>query len=59
MRKITKARAVFVNLGIDYPGLSGSRFEKELKVNSSGISRLYRRGEELIKNEPKITQIIS
>ncbi|MBU2574371.1 MAG: transposase [Elusimicrobia bacterium] len=43
MRKITKARAVFVNLGMDYLGLNGRRFEKELKVSSSGISKLYRR----------------
>ncbi|MFH1259988.1 MAG: transposase [Elusimicrobiota bacterium] len=56
MRKIAKARAVFVNIGIDYLGLSGSRLEKELKLSSSGISKLYRRGEEHIKNEPKIIQ---
>jgi len=59
-RGIAKARAVFVNLGIDYLGLSGSRFEKELKVSSSGISKLYRRGEEVTKNEPEvIPKIIS
>ena len=53
-----KARAVFVNLGIDCLGLSGSRFEKELKVSSSGISKLYRRGEEVTKNEPEVIQRI-
>jgi len=57
-REIAKARAVFVNLGIDYLGLSGSRFEKELKVSSSGISKLYRRGEEVTKNEPEVLQRI-
>ena len=41
---IAKARAVFVNLGIDYLGLSESRFEKELKVSSGEISKSYRRG---------------
>ena len=59
-REIAKARAVFVNLGIDYLGLSGSRFEKELKVSSSGISKLYRRGKEVTKSEPEvIPKIIS
>ena len=53
-----KARAVFVNLGIDCLGLSGSRFEKELKVSSSGISKLYQRGEEVTKNEPEVIQRI-
>ena len=53
-----KARAVFVNIGIDYLGLCGSRFEKELKVSLSGISKLYRRGEEVTKNEPKVIQRI-
>ena len=47
-----------MSLGIDYPILSGSRFEKELKVSSSGISKLYRRGEEVTKNEPKVIQKI-
>ena len=58
IREIAKARAVFVNLGIDYLGLSGSRLEKELKLSSSGVSKLYRRGEEVAKNEPKVIQKI-
>ena len=53
-----KARTVFVSLGIDYLGLSGSRFEKELKVSSSGMSKLYWRGEEGTKNESKVIQRI-
>ena len=46
-----------MNLGIDCLGLSGSRFEKELKVSSSGISKLYRRVEEVTKNESEVIQI--
>ena len=43
---------------IDYLGLSGTKFEKELKVTASGISKLYRKGEEVTKNEPKLIEII-
>ena len=31
---------------------------KELKISSSGISKLYRRGEEVTKNEPEVIQKI-
>ena len=65
---IANARAVFVNLGIDSFDSGGSRFKKDLlaselmqarlKVSSSGISKLYRRGEEVTKNEPEGIQII-
>ena len=50
--------AVFVNIGIDSPGLSGSRFEKELKVSSGGISNYTEEGEEVTKNKPEVIQII-
>ena len=54
---IAKARAIceFRN---NYLGLSGSRLEKELKVNSSGISKIYRRKEEVTKNESEVIQRI-
>lgn len=58
MREVSKARAVLVNMGIDYLGLSGRSLEKELDMSSSGISKLYRRGEELIKSEEKVIQEI-
>ncbi len=47
-----------MNLGINSFGLSGSRVEKEFKVSSRGISKLYRRGEEVTKNELEVIQII-
>ena len=49
---------MFVNLGMDCLDLSGNRFEKDLKVSLNGICKLYRRGEELTKNEPKLIQRI-
>ena len=60
MREVSKARAVMVNIGIDYLGLSGRSLEKELDISSSGISKLYRRGEKLIRdNEEVMQEIIS
>ena len=58
MRGVSKARAVLVNIGIDYMGLSGREFEKELNISSSGISKLHKRGEAIIGGEKRIVQEI-
>ena len=51
IREIVKARAVAVNIGIEYLGVSGREFEKELNRCSSGISHLYRIGGDVARRE--------
>ncbi|MFH1260007.1 MAG: hypothetical protein ABII74_09435 [Elusimicrobiota bacterium] len=41
-----------------YAGLNGNQPAKIMKVNSSGISRMYARGEKIIETDKKIFDYI-
>lgn len=48
-RKLTKARAVLVSLAVEYLDMNSSKIREELGLSFSGISRLYYKGEKILK----------
>ena len=57
-RKITQARGVLSYIAIKYAGKNGSQLAKILNVSSSGIARMYTRGEKIIESDNKILEYI-
>ncbi|MFH1259209.1 MAG: transposase [Elusimicrobiota bacterium] len=57
-RSITEARGVLSYIGMKYAGLNGNQLAKIMRVSSSGISRMYARGEKIIEADKKVLDCI-